>query len=157
MRGALMHRMNLIAVLVVTLLASAVSAQVKFATFNASLNRNNAGELVSDLSSPGGSGNTTINNRIRQIRTVAEIIQRMNPDVLLINEFDFVGSNQAVDLFHDNFLARPQDTLNTGSPAAAVAYPFRFAFSSNTGVASGFDLNNNGVAVTTPGASGYGD
>src|SRR5688572_19595725 len=124
-----MKRVLLAVLLVVTLAASAAFAQTTFATFNASLHRNNAGDLVSDLSNPGGS-----TNRIRQIRTVAEIIQRVNPDVLLINEFDYAGSNRAVDLFHNNFLAMPQDTLNSGSPAAAVTYPYRFAFSSNTGI-----------------------
>jgi 3-phytase len=146
-----MKRVAVGLVVVAALAASQAVAQVKFATFNASLHRNNEGDLLADLSS------STINNRIRQIRTVAEIIQRVNPDVLLINEFDYVGSNQAVDLFQNKFLAMPQDTLNTGSPAAAVNYPYRLAFSSNTGIASGFDLDNNGVVVTTPETAGYGD
>jgi hypothetical protein len=42
---------------------------VRFATFNASLNRNFAGQLISDLSTP--------NNL--QAKTVAEIIQRVQP------------------------------------------------------------------------------
>jgi hypothetical protein len=46
---------------------------VRFAQFNASLNRNNAGELITDLSTPDNA----------QAKTVAEIIQRTNPDVLL--------------------------------------------------------------------------
>ena len=54
-------------------------ADVRFATFNASLNRNAAGELVPDLSTPANA----------QAADVAEIIQRAGPDVLLINEFDF--------------------------------------------------------------------
>ena len=62
---------------------------VRFATFNASLNRNFAGQLVEDLS--------TTNNA--QAETVAEIIQRVRPDVLLINEFDFVANDVAAELF----------------------------------------------------------
>ena len=54
-------------------------ADVRFSTFNASLNRNSAGQLVADLSTPNNA----------QAATVAEIIQRARPDVLLINEFDF--------------------------------------------------------------------
>ena len=54
--------------------------EVRFSTFNASLNRNAAGQLVADLSTPTNA----------QAATVAEIIQRVRPDVLLINEFDFV-------------------------------------------------------------------
>ena len=41
--------------------------------------------------------------------------------------------------------------------AAPITYPYVFIAPSNTGVASGKDLNNNGAAVTTPGAAGYGD
>src|SRR4029453_19006342 len=41
--------------------------------------------------------------------------------------------------------------------APPVDYPYVFVAPSNTGIASGFDLNNNGVVVTTPGAPGYGD
>src|SRR5215207_5897858 len=68
--------------------AQPVQAQretVRFATFNASLNRNSAGQLLVDLSTP---------NNV-QARTVAEIIQRLNPDVLLINEFDYYSNNAA--------------------------------------------------------------
>jgi hypothetical protein len=60
-------------------------AIVRFATFNASLNRDVAGQLVADLSTPDN----------LQARTVAEIIQRTRPDVLLINEFDFVENGVA--------------------------------------------------------------
>ena len=112
---------------------------VRFSQFNASLNRNTAGQLVNDLSTP--------NNL--QGKTVAEIIQRNNPDVLLINEFDY--STQAVNLFRQNYLEISQNS------ALPVTYPYFFIAPSNTGIASGFDLNNNGTAVTTPGTTGYGD
>ncbi len=38
-----------------------------------------------------------------------------------------------------------------------MQYPYAYIAPSNTGLASGFDLNNNGATVTTPGAAGYGD
>jgi hypothetical protein len=41
--------------------------------------------------------------------------------------------------------------------APPIDYPYVYFAPSNTGIASGFDLNNNGAAVTTPGAPGYGD
>jgi hypothetical protein len=119
--------------------ASAPSAStVRFATFNASLNRNFAGQLASDLSTP--------NNM--QARTVAEIIQRVRPDVLLINEFDFDPS--ALVLFQDNYLSVPHNG------AAAIVYPHRFIAPSNTGIPSGFDLNNNGVIGGPDDALGFG-
>ena len=43
----------------------------RFATFNASLNRNNAGDLITDLSTPDNA----------QAKAIAEIIQRNNPDI----------------------------------------------------------------------------
>ncbi|WP_445629588.1 phytase [Nostoc sp. DSM 114167] len=112
---------------------------IRFSQFNASLNRNAEGQLVSDLSTPDNA----------QAKAVAEIIQRNNPDVLLINEFDY--SPEAVQLFRQNYLAVSQ---NGTTP---VDYPYFYIAPSNTGIASGFDLNNNGTAVTTPGELGYGD
>jgi Endonuclease/Exonuclease/phosphatase family len=112
---------------------------VRFATFNASLNRGAEGALRSDLSTPGNA----------QAATVAEIVQRVRPDVLLINEFDF--DPEAARLFQDNYMSVGH---NGASP---ISYPYRFIAPSNTGIASGFDLNNDGRVVTTPGAPGYGD
>ncbi|MDX2231990.1 MAG: phytase [Leptolyngbyaceae cyanobacterium bins.349] len=119
------------------------SIPVRFAQFNASLNRNSAGQLVTDLSTPGNA----------QARAVAEIIQRTNADVLLINEFDYVESDPLlpVRLLQENYLSISQNG------AAPVEYPYVYIAPSNTGIATGFDLNNNGVAVTTPETPGYGD
>jgi hypothetical protein len=113
---------------------------VRFSTFNASLNRNNAGELVTHLS-------TTTN---AQAKTVAEIVQRTRPDVLLINEFDFVEGNVALDLFHDNYLEVSQNGV------APIEYRYRFTAPSNTGVPSGFDLNNAGGVGGPDDAFGFG-
>jgi hypothetical protein len=124
--------------------AQARDADVRFATFNASLNRSAEGQLVANLSDPAA--NTV---QVRQAKNVAEVIQRIRPDVLLINEFDFAPA--AVALFRDNFLKVSQNG------AQPIDYPYSFIAPSNTGIATGFDLNNNGVAVTTPGAPGYGD
>lgn len=136
---------------------------VRFAQFNASLNRNADGQLVNDFSGPvvadnrGFGVNANQALRVQQARNVAETIQRSNPDILLINEFDFFAANpeKAVQLFNDNFLNAGQ---NGASP---VDYPYFYIAPSNTGIPTGFDLNNNGAAVTAIsdgiGASGYGD
>ena len=117
------------------------TTDLRVATYNLSLNRNVEGQLVTDLS-------TTTN---AQAKTVAEIIQRANPDVVLLNEFDFDDEGDAADLFRENYLE-----LSQGG-ADPVVYPYAYVAPSNTGIASGFDLNNNGAIVTTPGAAGYGD
>jgi hypothetical protein len=113
---------------------------IRFATFNASLNRNSAGQLVTDLSSPTNA----------QARNVAEIVQRVRPDVLLINEFDYDANGQAARLFQDNYLSLPQNG------AAPVHYPFVYQAASNTGVPSGLDLDNSGSVGGPNDAFGFG-
>lgn len=111
---------------------------VRFATFNASLNRFNAGDLVADLAASDSA----------QPATIAEIIQTVRPEVLLINEFDF--DPEALDLFRDNYLEVSQ---NGADP---ITYDYSFIAPSNTGIASGFDLDNSG-GVGGPGdAFGFG-
>jgi hypothetical protein len=131
-------------VLALGLLPAAVGAAapeaVRFATFNASLNRNSAGQAAADLSTPNNA----------QARTVAEIIQRARPQVLLVNEFDFYENNLLADLFQDNYLSVSQNG------AAAIDYPYVFVAPSNTGIPSGFDLNNNGVVAGADDAFGFG-
>ena len=113
---------------------------VRFATFNASLNRNFEGQLIADLSTPANA----------QARTVAEIVQRTRPDVVLINEFDFDAGNVALGLFQDNYLSVSQNG------AAPIDYPYRYTAPSNTGIPSGFDLNNNGAIAGPDDAFGFG-
>ncbi|MCZ6491739.1 MAG: endonuclease/exonuclease/phosphatase family protein, partial [Acidobacteria bacterium] len=103
---------------------------VRFATFNASLNRFNAGDLATELATPGSA----------QPDTVAEVIQRVRPDVLLINEFDFDPGGVAAAGFQDNYLSVAH------GDAEPIVYPFRFVAPSNTGIFSGFDLDNSGAA-----------
>jgi Endonuclease/Exonuclease/phosphatase family len=120
--------------------AAASGERIRFATFNASLNRNFEGQLIADLSTPGNA----------QAQTVAEIIQRVRPEVLLINEFDFDSGNVALRLFQDNYLSVSQ---NGASP---IVYPYRYTAPSNTGIPSGFDFNNNGVIGGPDDAYGFG-
>ena len=114
--------------------------EVRFATFNASLNRAAAGQLVTDLSTPDNA----------QARTVAEIIQRSRPDVLLVNEFDYVAGGRAAELFRDNYLEVSQNG------ARPVDYPYYYVAESNTGIPSGFDLNNDGTIGGGDDAFGFG-
>jgi hypothetical protein len=103
---------------------------VRFATFNASLNRGAAGDLAAELSVPGSA----------QPNVIAEIIQLTRPDVLLINEFDYDAGNVALDGFNENYLKVSQNG------ALPIDYPYRFTAPSNTGIFSGFDLDNSGAA-----------
>ena len=113
---------------------------VRFATFNASLNRSTAGELAADLA-------TTTDT---QAAAVAEIVQRTRPDVLLLNEFDYDPAGTSLRLFQDNYLSVPQ------GGAAGISYPYRYSAPSNTGVPSGKDLDNNGSVGGPNDALGFG-
>ena len=125
---------------------AATGGTTRFATFNASLNRSNAGQALADLSVPGNA----------QADAVAEIIQHVRPEVLLINEFDYYAptaedpDGPLVDAFRDNYLAVEHNG------AAPIAYLDSFVAESNTGIPSGFDLNNNGAIGGSDDAFGFG-
>jgi hypothetical protein len=111
---------------------------VRFSTFNASLNRGAAGVLRTDLLNALDDDPT---NDSAQLAAVLEIIAINDPDVLLVNEFDTGtdGDQPTVDLF-----------------AELAGYEYSFTAPSNTGVPSGFDLNNNGVVAGPDDAFGFG-
>ncbi|WP_402469645.1 endonuclease/exonuclease/phosphatase family protein [Isoptericola aurantiacus] len=119
---------------------SGTADTLRVATYNLSLNRASEGELVQDLSTPDDA----------QAATVAEVIQRADPDVVLLNEFDFDAAGEAVDLFRENYLEVGQ------GGAEPVVYPYAFVAPSNTGVPSGFDLNNDGTVGGGDDAFGFG-
>ncbi|HZB51231.1 MAG TPA: endonuclease/exonuclease/phosphatase family protein, partial [Mycobacteriales bacterium] len=140
----------LAAALAVTVLPGAAAAApagepgradpVRFATYNASLNRGAAGRLVTDLSTPANA----------QAGAVAEVIQRTRPDVLLVNEFDYDAGHVALRLFQDNYLSVSR---NGSTP---IDYPYAYTAPSNTGVPSGLDLNNDGTVGGPDDAYGFG-
>jgi hypothetical protein len=120
--------------------------EVRFSTFNASLNRNAESQIATDLATPGNA----------QADAVAEIVQRVRPDVLLINEFDYVTADPMgpVDDLRDNYLevahGPPEDRTEP------IEYPFAYIAPSNTGVPSGLDLNNDGTVGGPNDALGFG-
>lgn len=116
--------------------------KVRFATFNASLNRNSLGELAIDLS-------TTANV---QANVIATVIQLTRPDILLINEFDYDERGTSLRLFQDNYLSIPHPQFG----AQSIHYPYRYTAPSNTGIPSGFDYNNNGAVGGGDDAYGFG-
>ncbi|MBI9035770.1 MAG: endonuclease/exonuclease/phosphatase family protein [Bacteroidales bacterium] len=114
---------------------------IRVATFNTSLYRMKQGKLIQDLRSADN----------EQASSIAEIIQRLRPDVLVLQEFDYDQNQIALDLFCKNYLEKNQN----GAPT--IHYPFRIAFNSNTGIPSGFDLNKDGKINTPEDAFGYGE
>ena len=109
---------------------------LRIATFNASLNRSEPGMLRRELLAPGQP----------QITSVAAVIRAVQPDLLLINEFDYDADapqgQRAIDLFHNNYLRGD--------------YPHRFTAAVNTGVPSGVDLDRNDRVGGANDALGFG-
>ena len=114
---------------------------IRIATFNCSLNRASEGELRRDLATPDDA----------QARAVAEIIQRVRPDILLLQEFDFDAAGESLRDFQANYLARSQNG------AAPLEFAYSFLAESNTGVPSGFDFDRNGSVGGGGDALGFGE
>ncbi|QHJ11803.1 hypothetical protein FX988_02039 [Paraglaciecola mesophila] len=124
---------------------------VRFATFNVSMEASNylprgaaptGDELFENLKAGDN----------QQIRNIAEIIQRIKPDIILLNEFDYTAeASNGVHPFLNHYLAISQQGEKP------IDYPYFYTAPVNTGVASGVDLNNNGVSSDLGGdAFGFG-
>lgn len=113
---------------------------LRVATYNASLFRPEDGMLADELSTPDS----------EQAQNIAEVIQRERPDVLLVNEFDYDVDEVAAQGFQENYLEVPQGEQE------AIVYPYRYVAASNTGLPSGFDLNNDGEVTLGNDALGFG-
>jgi endonuclease/exonuclease/phosphatase family metal-dependent hydrolase len=113
---------------------------VRFATYNISFHRNAEGELSAELAKQGS----------EQAAQIAEIIQRVRPDVILLNEFDFDAANQGLVGFLENYLGVSQQGQEP------IEYPYWFTAPVNTGVDSGMDYNADGVLGSPEDAFGYG-
>lgn len=105
---------------------------IRVATFNVALYRDAPGELLRDLQQGDN----------RQLASVQAIIRRVDPDILVLNEFDYDASGEALALF-----ARQLE----------AGYAHHLAIPSNTGVASGFDLDGDGRSDHPMGARAYGN
>ena len=115
----------------------AAMPSLRIATFNGSLYADREGGLAARLAA--GDMNA---------RKVAAVIRDRQPDVLLLNEFDYDAEGRAADLFQREYL----ETAEKGQPP--IRYPYRFFAPVNTGVPSGMDLNRDGVVGGTGRAHG---
>ena len=109
-------------------MASTPIATLRVATYNASLYDEDAGGLVARLQL----GNA-------QARKIAAVLQKVRPDIVLLNEFDYDTAQRAADLFQRDYLEVAQ--AGGGAP---LHYPHRYLAPVNTGVPSGLDLDGNG-------------
>lgn len=84
-------------------------------------------------------------------RRVAEIVQIIQPDVLLLNEFDYDAAGTGATRLNDKFF-----NVSQGAGRIAQNYPYRYVAISNTGIHTGLDLDNNSGVNDTPGNEIYG-
>jgi len=124
-------------------------SQLRVATYNVALsNHRAAGDLAARLSGPTDP----------QARFSAEVVQRVDPDVLLLNEFDFDADGQSIGLYQQNYLGVSQNGQ------APVTYDYAYFAPVNTGLqpetvnpAWDFDFNNNGRTDDPEDAFGFGN
>jgi endonuclease/exonuclease/phosphatase family metal-dependent hydrolase len=113
--------------------------ELTFATYNVSMEAEN----YVPRGTPGNSEQVLIKelasgNNV-QIKNIAAIIQTVRPDVILLNEFDYITDPElGVKAFIKNYLMKDQ------AGAKAVHYPYFYYSTVNTGQPSPFDLNNDG-------------
>lgn len=113
---------------------------IRVATYNTSLYRDKDGQLIRDLES----------GKNEQAHKIAEVIQRVRPDILLINEFDYDEAGRAAELFRTKYVGVGQNGV------APVKFDHYFTGPVNTGVQSGRDFGHNGRKGDGDDAFGFG-
>ncbi len=115
----------------------AATAPLRVATYNVSLYDEADGGLIRRLEAGDP-----------QARKIAAVLQRLRPDLVLLNEFDYDPAGRAASLFQRDYLEVAQDG---GMP---LRYPYRYFAEVNTGVPSGLDLNGDGTVGSSGRARG---
>ena len=112
---------------------------VRVATFNTSLYSDQDGGLIARLQADDLAA-----------RKIAAVIQKQRPNILLLNEFDYDYEGKAADLFQKKYLETAQFQQKP------IQYRYRYFAPVNTGLPSGFDLDNDGVVGGGNDAFGFG-
>lgn len=103
--------------------------QLKVATFNVSMEATNYAKADEKTFSLQALIDELASGNNQQIKNVAEIIQLTQPDIILLNEFDYIAEpEKGVKAFLTNYLSVSQN----GAPA--VDYPYFYLAPVNTGV-----------------------
>ncbi|MGD8347292.1 MAG: endonuclease/exonuclease/phosphatase family protein [Lysobacterales bacterium] len=127
-------------VFLVLLLPEGLGADVRIATFNIAMGFDRPGEMRSALES----------GQHARLRAMADVLQRVRPDIVLLNEFDFDPATDAAGLLNRNYLVLQQGRY------APIEYPYHFRAPVNTGEDSGLDLDGDGKTGGPGDAWGFG-
>jgi hypothetical protein len=111
---------------------AAAEGSLRVATFNVSLYKDKKGGLTEAMRQAPDS----------QRRALRSIISNVDPDILILNEFDFDEDGEALRLFANE--------IDGG-------YRYRLALASNTGAPSGYDLDQDGRSDHPAGSREYGN
>lgn len=120
---------------------------LRVATFNVSM------EALNYLPYVKGQAPNVVGNELskalasdhQQIKNIAEIIQRIDPDIILLNEFDREDdSHKSLQSFLSLYLSKGQGTQQ------GINFPYFYQAPVNTGVPTPFDLNNDGTSGKSP-------
>jgi hypothetical protein len=137
---------TILSLLIAAATPASAAETLRIATFNLSLYGQNGGEILARLETGDDP----------QAKHLAEIIQRTQPDVLLLNEIDDDADAKVLNTFCDKYLAVPQHVSESpDGPAEPLEFAHRFRASSNTGRHSGFDLGRNGRVDAQPNSDDY--
>jgi endonuclease/exonuclease/phosphatase family metal-dependent hydrolase len=85
-----------------------------------------------------------------QARRIAEVIQRVRPDILLANEFDYDAEGRAAEIFRTKYLAVGREGVEP------IEFAHYFIAPVNTGRPSGRDLDKDGRPGGPADAIGFG-
>lgn len=117
------------------------SNQLRIATFNVSMEALNY--VDRGIKVTGNELSQVLRGNNQQIKNIAEIIQRVNPDIILLNEFDYVNDDN-IQYFLEHYLAKSQQGQ------AGIKYPYFYQGAVNTGVKVNHDLNHDGKVNQQP-------
>lgn len=139
--------------------------EVKIATYNLSFDRDTFEDLVAEMQIAPAKQEQLVTTyldgtiadadkptaeKVIQIRNVAAVIQKNRPNVLMMAEYnnDGIGEDKAALIgFQANYLSVAQSIDGAGGEAnlEPITFPHFESYSTNTGLASGLDLDNNGT------------
>lgn len=120
---------------------------LRVATFNVSMEALNYAEQTKQdtVNIKGDELSDALQNNHQQIKNIAEIIQRVNPDIILLNEFDRVDDSATnIRYFINKYLSKSQNNQQ------AINYPYFYQGAVNTGVEVNGDLNHDGISNQLP-------
>lgn len=120
--------------------SNAAPTELRIASFNIAMGLPEKGKLCQNLAT----------GQELRLQQVAEILQRVRPDIVVLNEFDYDPDCDAAALFNGHYLAQSRNGQQ------AITYDYSYRGPVNTGVDSGLDLDGNGITGEPQDAWGYG-